>query len=135
MQSISHNPLNDTEDDQREVAKTAKKVEYLNSENQLIAARALREGSNSQRSFRIRKGYIRSISRGSNVSKVSNLTHDDAKRQAHTIDNAQKTIEHPTDVEDAHNDFDNNSDDFEHINQSPDIKLKSIDIDENFNPQ
>jgi len=63
------------------------------------------------------------------------LTHDHAKRIANTIDNAQKTIEHPTDVEDAHDEFDGQSDDFEHINNSPDIKLKSIEIDDEFRAQ
>jgi len=47
-------------------------------------------------------------------------------------DNNQKTIEHPTDVEDENNDdFDNNTE-FEHINASPDIKLKSIEVDDDF---
>ena len=46
-------------------------------------------------------------------------------------DNNQKTIEHPTDIEDANNDFDNNTE-FEHINNSPDIKLKSIEVDDDF---
>lgn len=82
----------------------------------------------SQRSFRIRKGYVRSISRGSNCSKLSNLTQDnDLKRP----DTAKKTIEHPTDVEDAddHGVYDDPSD-FDHINNSPDIKLRSIEVDE-----
>jgi hypothetical protein len=128
MQSISHNPLNDEEEP---ISKTAKK-QALHSGHLLDNNGQLREGSNSQRSFRIRKGYIRSISRGSNISKASNLTHDHAKlAAARTIDNNQKTIEHPTDTEDADNGFESN-DDFEHINNSPDIKLKSIEIDEEF---
>jgi len=66
------------------------------------------------------------------VSKASNLTHDHAKQRiANTIDHAQKTIEHPTDVEDGNQEFDDHSD-FEHINNSPDIKLKSIEIDDEF---
>jgi hypothetical protein len=47
-----------------------------------------------------------------------------------TQDIAQKTIEHPTDVED--NKMQESSDEFEHYANSPDIKLKSIDIDDNF---
>lgn len=63
MTSIQYNPMNDLEDEKQ--TKTAKKIE---STNQLLseANRLPRDGSNSQRSFRIRKGYIRSISRGSN---------------------------------------------------------------------
>lgn len=91
----------------------------------------MREQSNSQRSFRIRKGYIRSISRGSNQSKQSNLTHDHAKKMAQRRDDNQKTIEQPTDVEDGNNDYEGNTD-FEHINNSPDIKLKSIEVDDDF---
>lgn len=46
----------------------------------------------------------------------------------------KKTIEQPTDVEDADANFDNASD-FDHFNNSPDIKLKSIDIDDDFRGQ
>jgi hypothetical protein len=44
---------------------------------------------------------------------------------------AKKTIEQPTDVEDADANYDNASD-FDHFNNSPDIKLKSIEIDDEF---
>ena len=71
---------------------------------------------------------MRSISRGSNIS---NLSHDHVNQARETQDIAQKTIEHPTDVED--NKGQESSDEFEHYNAgSPDIKLKSIDIDETF---
>ena len=83
----------------------------------------------SQRSFRIRKGFVRSISRGSNCSKLSNLTQDNDLKPP---DTAKKTIEHPTDVEDADEPdgaYDDPSD-FDHINNSPDIKLRSIEVDE-----
>jgi len=68
---------------------------------------------------------MRSISRGSNIS---NLSHDHVN-QRETQDIAQKTIEHPTDVED--NKLQDSSDEFDHYANSPDIKLKSIDIDDN----
>lgn len=86
-----------------------------------------REASNSQRSFRIRK-YGRSISRISNNSKMSNRTHDDMNNDRR--DPAQKTIEH-TDVE-SNNDgpLDGGRSEFEHMNNSPDIKLRSIEIDD-----
>lgn len=58
-----------------------------------------RDGSNSQRSFRIRKNNIRSISRASNSSKMSNRSHDHVK--INNQDPNINTIEHPTDVEDA----------------------------------
>ena len=45
-------------------------------------------------------------------------------------DTNNKTIEHPTDIEDC-NDGDGDSE-FEVINNSPDAKLKSIDVDESF---
>lgn len=82
----------------------------------------------SQRSFRIRKGYVRSISRGSNCSKLSNLTQDNNLKRP---DTAKKTIEHPTDVEDADDNhgYDDPSE-FDHINNSPDIKLRSIEVDD-----
>lgn len=57
-----------------------------------------REAQTSQRSFRIRK-YGRSISRGSDASKLSNRSQGHVNRG--TEDIAQKTIEQPTDVEDA----------------------------------
>lgn len=88
-----------------------------------------RDSQNSQRSFRVRT-YKRSISRGSNYSKMSNLTEN---RPGETPV-AKKTIEQPTDVEDAEANFDNASD-FDHFNNSPDIKLKSIEIDDDFNGQ
>lgn len=47
---------------------------------------------------------------------------------------AKKTIEQPTDVEDADANYDNASD-FDHFNNSPDIKLKSIEIDDEFSGQ
>ena len=46
------------------------------------------------------------------------------------MDIAQKTIEHPTDVED--NRPLETDDEFEHMQNSPDIKLKSIEVDEKF---
>jgi hypothetical protein len=90
---------------------------------------ARRDSSNSQRSFRVRT-YKRSISRGSNYSKLSNLTEN----RAGETPAAKKTIEHPTDVEDANANFDDASD-FDHFNNSPDIKLKSIEIDDDFHGQ
>jgi len=42
------------------------------------------------------------------------------------------TIEHPTDVEDAARGDDDDHSDFDHLNNSPDIKLKSIEIDDDF---
>lgn len=45
-------------------------------------------------------------------------------------DKNQKTIEHPTDIEDANN-YESNTE-FEHVGPSPDIKLKSIEVDEEF---
>lgn len=80
--------------------------------------------SNSQRSFRIRK-YVRSISRGSNIS---NLSQDHVNKRKE--DPNQKTIEHPTDVEDGNDDEYEDHSNFDHINGSPDIKLKSIEIDD-----
>lgn len=134
MDSIVHNPLNDLDDD-KEISRTAKKADgpELQSDVHLLTEdNRLREQSNSQRSFRIRKGYVRSISRGSNSSKMSNLTHDHAKKMAKRLDDKnQNTIEHPTDVEDAAADFDGTTE-FEHINASPDIKLKSIEVDDDF---
>ena len=47
-------------------------------------------------------------------------------------DAAQKTIEHPTDVEDADNGLQDDPSEFDHLNNSPDIKLKSIEIDDEF---
>ena len=71
--------------EEQEVSRTVKKANARLTSDQLLENHD-REGSNSQRSFRIRKGYIRSISRGSNVSKASNLTHDAAKMKARTLD-------------------------------------------------
>ena len=58
------------------------------------------------------------------------MSHDQVNKGRETQDLAQKTIEHPTDVED--NRPLDSGDEFEHIANSPDIKLKSIDIDEKF---
>lgn len=49
---------------------------------------------------------------------------------ANKEDNNQKTIEHPTDIEDANN-YESNTE-FEHVGASPDIKLKSIEVDDDF---
>lgn len=70
------NPLNEFEqEDKQQLCMTAKKVEGPNhTESDLVLKE--KEMNNSQRSFRIRKGQLRSISRGSNQSKRSNLTHD-----------------------------------------------------------
>lgn len=43
----------------------------------------------------------------------------------------QRTIEHPTDVEDGNDEYEE-SEMFNNLNASPDIKLKSIEIDDNF---
>ena len=61
---------------------------------------------------------------------MSNLSQDHVNKDRATP-LAQKTIEQPTDVEDAQDGYDDRSD-FEHMNNSPDIRLKSIDIDETF---
>jgi hypothetical protein len=59
---------------------------------------------------------------------MSNLTQDNNLKRP---DTAKKTIEHPTDVEDADDRgiYDDPSD-FDHINNSPDIKLRSIEVDD-----
>lgn len=59
---------------------------------------------------------------------MSNLTQDNNLKRP---DTAKKTIEQPTDVEDADDRgiYDDPSD-FDHINNSPDIKLRSIEVDE-----
>mgnify|MGYP001017130462 CR=1 FL=1 len=44
------------------------------------------------------------------------------------MDPNQKTIEHPTDVEDAH-DPEYDQSEFDPMNQTPDIRLKSIEVD------
>lgn len=62
---------------------------------------------------------------------MSNLTHDDMKNVEDRRDLAQKTIEH-TDIE-SNNDrgpLDGGQSEFEHLNNSPDIKLRSIEIDD-----
>lgn len=64
MDSLDHNPLDEGDNNSK-----------LLTDQQI--ARRDRDLSNSQRSFRIRK-YVRSISRGSNIS---NLTQDHPKRQ------------------------------------------------------
>ena len=58
---------------------------------------------------------------------MSNLTQDNNLKRP---DTANKTIEHPTDVEDGDDlgIYDDPSE-FDHINQSPDIKLRSIEVD------
>lgn len=56
------------------------------------------------------------------------MTHDHAKKM--NEDKNQKTIEHPTDIEDA-NHYESNTE-FEHVGASPDIKLKSIEVDDEF---
>lgn len=62
---------------------------------------------------------------------MSNLSHDHVNKDRQT-DLAKKTIEQPTDVDDAQEYLDDPSD-FDHVNnQSPDIRLKSIDIDDTF---
>jgi hypothetical protein len=59
---------------------------------------------------------------------MSNLTQDNDLKQP---DTAKKTIEHPTDVEDAaDNGLYDDPSEFDHINQSPDIKLRSIEVDD-----
>ena len=45
-------------------------------------------------------------------------------------DKNQRTIEHPTDIEDA-NQYESNTE-FEHVGASPDIILKSIEVDDDF---
>ena len=59
---------------------------------------------------------------------MSNLTQDNNLKRP---DTAKKTIEQPTDVEDADDRgiYDDPSD-FDHINNSPDIKLRSIEVDD-----
>lgn len=61
---------------------------------------------------------------------MSNLTHDDAKNMEDRRDPNKNTIEH-TDVE-SNNDgpLDSHRSEFEHMNNSPDIKLRSIEIDD-----
>ena len=114
----SLNPLDDVKSQNKAI---------LRADNPLLQKKDVpsRDGSNSQRSFRIRKGYVRSISRGSNLSQ-------DHANQGRLIDNNQNTIEHPTDIEDNKFDPEQSRDfsEFEHLNQSPDIKLKSIEIDD-----
>ena len=58
---------------------------------------------------------------------MSNLTQDNNLKRP---DTAKKTIEHPTDVEDAENGLYDDPSDFDHLNNSPDIKLRSIEVDE-----
>jgi hypothetical protein len=47
-------------------------------------------------------------------------------------DKNQRTIEQPTDIEDDANETDGNQTDFDHLHHSPDIKLKSIEVDDDF---
>ena len=61
---------------------------------------------------------------------MSNLSQDHVNKDRQTP-LAQKTIEQPTDDENA-NDYMDDQTDFDHINNSPDIRLKSIDIDDTF---
>lgn len=58
---------------------------------------------------------------------MSNLTQDNNLKRP---DTAKKTIEHPTDVEDGENPLYDDPSDFDHLNNSPDIKLRSIEVDE-----
>ena len=94
---------------------------------------ARRDSSNSQRSFRVRT-YKRSISRGSNYSKLSNLTEN----RAGETPAAKKTIEHPTDVEDANANFDDASDfdelgyEFFNTTGDPDVAVGSSLDDADF---
>jgi hypothetical protein len=126
LQSIngSINPI--TMEDNNDISRSAAKPKTQQEMDPLVR----RDSQNSQRSFRIRS-YKRSISRGSNISKMSNLTDNHGPGETPL---AKKTIEQPTDVEDADANFDNASD-FDHFNNSPDIKLKSIEIDDDFTGQ
>jgi hypothetical protein len=63
---------------------------------------------------------------------MSNLSHDAVNHGRGPDDIAQKTIEQPTDVEDADNGLPDDPSEFDHLNNSPDIKLKSIEIDDGF---
>ena len=100
----SLNPLDDVKSQNKAI---------LRADNPLLQKKDVpsRDGSNSQRSFRIRKGYVRSISRGSNLSQ-------DHANQGRLIDNNQNTIEHPTDIEDNKFDPEQSRDfsEFEHLN-------------------
>lgn len=124
--SRGQNPLDSLQQDDMKSDPTG--LSPLKQEKTASLVRNRDNSQTSQRSFRIRKGYVRSISRGSNCSKMSNLTQDNNLKRP---DTAKKTIEHPTDVEDAddHGIYDDPSD-FDHINNSPDIKLRSIEVDD-----
>lgn len=68
---------------------------------------------------------------------MSNRSHDHVNRD-NQVQNAAPnidTIEHPTDIEDAN--LDDNQSEFEphHMLESPDIRLKSIEIDNEINTQ
>ena len=57
------------------------------------------------------------------------MTHDDAKAGLRRPDTAQRTIDH-TDIEDGLEQHGGDRSEFEHMHNSPDYKLRSIEVDD-----